>query len=258
MSSQASSAGHGEKEVRQKIVETGDVDVMISIRSNFFYTRTVPCELWHFDRAKPAERRDKVLMLDARNVYRKVTRKIYDFSPEQMQNLAAIVWLYRGQQERFLGLVKDYLGRVCAESAAVPATLAPFETTLADLRGRFDALAKAAAKHADLDADKKQALADAVGRTARGRHALRGRREEAPREPRRLRPEVRQGAARRERRPARRAQGVRPHRRGDPRPRQAGGPALQARRARGGPAAPSWRPTMRSPPPTTAARRAGW
>src|SRR3989441_76026 len=162
MSSQASSAGHSEKEVRQKIVETGDVDVMISIRSNFFYTRTVPCELWHFDRAKPAERRDKVLMLDARNVYRKVTRKIYDFSPEQMQNLAAIVWLYRGKQKRFLGLVKDYLGRVCAESAAVPGMLAPFETTLADLRGRFEVLAKAAAKHTDLDAGKKQALGDAV------------------------------------------------------------------------------------------------
>jgi hypothetical protein len=90
MSSQASSAGHGEKDVRRKIVETGDVDVMISIRANFFYTRSVPCELWHFDRAKPADRRDKVLMLDARNVYRKVTRKIYDFSPEQMRNLAAI------------------------------------------------------------------------------------------------------------------------------------------------------------------------
>ncbi len=162
MSSQASSAGHGEKEVRQKIVETGDVDVMISIRSNFFYTRTVPCELWHFDRAKPPERRDKVLMLDARNVYRKVTRKIYDFSPEQMQNLAGIVWLYRGQQQRFLGLVKDYLGRVCAESAAVPGALAPFDTTLADLRGRFDALAKAAAEHTDLDADRKQALGGTV------------------------------------------------------------------------------------------------
>jgi type I restriction enzyme M protein len=162
MSSQASSAGHGEKEVRRKIVQTGDVDVMISIRSNFFYTRSVPCELWHFDRAKPPGRRDKVLMLDARNVYRKVTRKIYDFSPEQMQNLAAIVWLYRGQQGRFLALAKNYLGRVCAESAAVPGVLAPFEARLADLRGRFDALAKAAAKHADLDADKKQALGDAV------------------------------------------------------------------------------------------------
>ncbi|MCH8184464.1 MAG: SAM-dependent DNA methyltransferase, partial [Proteobacteria bacterium] len=53
MSSQASSAGHGEAEVRRKIVETGDVDVMIAIRSNFFYTRTVPCELWFFDRGKP-------------------------------------------------------------------------------------------------------------------------------------------------------------------------------------------------------------
>src|SRR5262249_56945083 len=74
MSSQASSAGHSEKEVRKKIVETGDVDVIISIRSNFFYSRTVPCELWFFDRAKPAERQDKVLMLDARQVYRKVTR----------------------------------------------------------------------------------------------------------------------------------------------------------------------------------------
>jgi type I restriction enzyme M protein len=161
MSSQASSAGHGEKEVRQKIVETGDVDVMISIRSNFFYTRSVPCELWHFDRAKPAERRDKVLMLDARNVYRKVTRKIYDFSPEQMKNLAAIVWLYRGQQERFLALVKEYLGAVCTESAAIPDTLTAFETTLVDLRGRFDRLADAVAKDVELEATKKQSLADA-------------------------------------------------------------------------------------------------
>src|ERR1043166_6472844 len=151
MSSQASSAGHGEKEVRRKIVETGDVDVMISIRSNFFYTRSVPCELWHFDRAKPAERKDKVLMLDARNVYRKVTRKIYDFSPEQMKNLAGIVWLYRGQRNRFLALVKDYLGRVCAESAAVPGALSPFETTLADLRRRFEALGNAVAAHTGLN-----------------------------------------------------------------------------------------------------------
>jgi len=160
MSSQASSAGHGEKEVRRKIVETGDVDVMISIRSNFFYTRSVPCELWHFDRAKPAERRDKVLMLDARNVYRKVTRKIFDFSPEQMKNLAAIVWLYRGRQDRFLGLVKEYLGSVCTESAEIPDTLTAFETTLVDLRGRFDRLADAVAKHAELDAAKRQSLAD--------------------------------------------------------------------------------------------------
>lgn len=162
MSSQASSAGHGEKEVRKKIVETGDVDVMISIRSNFFYTRTVPCELWHFDRAKPSERKDKVLMLDARNIYRKVTRKIYDFSPEQLQNLTAIVWLYRGQKDRFLALVRDYLGRVCAESETIPAELAAFDTRLADLRGRFDRLADAVAKHKKLDSGKQQTFADAM------------------------------------------------------------------------------------------------
>jgi type I restriction enzyme M protein len=79
-----------------------------------------------------------------------------------LQNIAAIVWLYRGQQERFLALVKDYLGRVCAESAAAPGALSPFETTLGELRGRADALAKAVATHTDLNADKKQAVADAV------------------------------------------------------------------------------------------------
>jgi type I restriction enzyme M protein len=132
MSSQASSGGHGEAEVRRKIVESGDVDVMIAIRSNFFYTRTVPCELWHFDKGKPEERRDQVLMLDARNIYRKVTRKIYDFSPEQLANLTAIVWLYRGQQERFLGLVRGYFAALCEEAAGIAGALAAFEACLSD------------------------------------------------------------------------------------------------------------------------------
>ena len=115
MSSQASSAGGGEAAVRRKLVETGDVDVMIAIRSNFFYTRTVPCELWFLNRAKPEAHRDKVLMIDARNVYRKVTRKIYDFSPEQEQNLLAIVRLYRGEPERFREIAFQHLWRVVEE-----------------------------------------------------------------------------------------------------------------------------------------------
>lgn len=109
MSSQASSAGRDEARVRQKLVETGHVDAMVAIRSNFFYTRTVPCELWFFDKAKPVEHKDHVLMLDARNTYRKVTRKIYDFAPEQLANLTAVVWLYRGEQQRFLDLVAEHL-----------------------------------------------------------------------------------------------------------------------------------------------------
>jgi type I restriction enzyme M protein len=145
MSSQASSAGNDEQTVRRKIVETGAVDVMVAIRGNFFYTRTVPCELWFFDRAKPADRQDKVLMLDARQIFRKVTRKIYDFSPEQLSNIAAIVWLYRGQSDRFTALVKHYLALTIIEAAsigkkttafaqaydALTAATAPFLKTLA-------------------------------------------------------------------------------------------------------------------------------
>ncbi|MEX2492882.1 MAG: N-6 DNA methylase [Nitrospirales bacterium] len=118
MSSQASSAGGGEAKVRQKLVETGHVDAMIAIRSNFFYTRTVPCELWFLSRNKPKAHKDKVLMIDARNVYRKVTRKIYDFSPEQQLNLQAIVWLYRDETDRYLQLLSQYLGKVADEAQA--------------------------------------------------------------------------------------------------------------------------------------------
>ena len=130
MSSQASSAGRDEAKVRQKLVETGAVDAMIAIRSNFFYTRTVPCELWFLDRAKPAARRDKVLMLDARNVYRKVTRKVYDFSPEQQQNLLSIVWLHRGEKDRFLALVASHLERTLREADACAAPLGAFTSAL--------------------------------------------------------------------------------------------------------------------------------
>ena len=118
MSSQASSAGRDEAKVRQTLVETGDVDLMIAIRSNFFYTRAVSCELWFIDRGKPDQLRDNVLMIDARNVYRKVTRKIYDFSPEQEQNLLAIVWLYRGQTDQYLDLVAGYCRRLLEEGEA--------------------------------------------------------------------------------------------------------------------------------------------
>nr|MCU0604784.1 N-6 DNA methylase [Desulfobacterales bacterium] len=162
MSSQASSAGHGEAQLRRKIVETGDVDVMIAIRSNFFFTRTVPCELWHFDRGKPEERRDRVLMIDARNVFRKVTRKIYDFSPEQLANLTAIVWLYRGQGDRFLSLVMGYLANVCAESATIPRALDAFDAGLDDVRTLVDGFAEGLKDLNAVPHEQRQPLADAL------------------------------------------------------------------------------------------------
>jgi type I restriction enzyme M protein len=116
MSSQASSAGRDELKVRQKLIETGHVDAMIAIRPNFFYTRSVPCDLWFFDKNKPEANCDKVLMIDARGIYRKVTRKIYDFSPEQLKNLTSIVWLYRGEKERFMELLQEYLDKSLLEA----------------------------------------------------------------------------------------------------------------------------------------------
>lgn len=163
MSSQASSAGHGEREVRRKIVETGDIDVMIAIRSNFFYTRSVPCELWFFDRDKPEHRANQVLMLDARSIYRKVTRKINDFSPEQLANLTAIVWLYRDQTERFLGLVRDYSASICREGDAVPAAVAAFDDQAREVAEHLSTLVAMVQGINDLDADAVSSLAEANG-----------------------------------------------------------------------------------------------
>jgi type I restriction enzyme M protein len=111
MASSASDAGHSEKEIREKLVKTGAVDVMMAIGNNFFYTRSLPCTLWFFDRAKEedVDKKDKVLMLDARKIYRKVTSKVNDFSPEQLQNLICIVNLYRGNTNKFETTVKSYL-----------------------------------------------------------------------------------------------------------------------------------------------------
>ena len=111
MASSASDAGHSEKDIREKLVKTGAVDVMVAIGNNFFYTRSLPCTLWFFDRSKEqdAVKSDKVLMLDARKIYRKVTSKVNDFSPEQLQNLICIVNLYRGNTQKFENTVKTYL-----------------------------------------------------------------------------------------------------------------------------------------------------
>ena len=111
MASSASDAGHSEKDIREKLVKTGAVDVMMAIGNNFFYTRSLPCTLWFFDRAKEldTDKKDKVLMLDARKIYRKVTSKVNDFSPEQLQNLICIVNLYRGNTQKFETTVKSYL-----------------------------------------------------------------------------------------------------------------------------------------------------
>jgi len=113
MASSASDAGHSEKELRRKLVETGAVDVMLAIGNNFFYTRSLPCTLWFFDRAKERDpqRKNQILMLDARKIFRKVTQKINDFSPEQLKNLMCVVHLYRGDESYFQATRNEYIQR---------------------------------------------------------------------------------------------------------------------------------------------------
>jgi type I restriction-modification system DNA methylase subunit/very-short-patch-repair endonuclease len=320
MSSQASSAGRDEQTVRRKIIETGAVDVMIAIRSNFFYTRSVPCELWFIDKGKPdapvppcqpsppaplpagegsrkanyrggydfsglVERarelrqkqtpaeellwellrsrrfmglkfrrqhqvgdylvdfychdrrlvveidgsvhdehrqakkdkarqhyleslgntvvrfrnervlddsrgvlsnlaqaiasadailpspagrgaggegavplntRDHVLMIDARSIYRKVTRKVNDFSAEQLANLSAIVWLYRGESKRFVELARQHLEHAVTEAAGIAEAVEAFEATSDALTDATAAYLKSLPKKHPLHAIAKE------------------------------------------------------------------------------------------------------
>ncbi len=98
MASSATDAGHSEKLIRQQLIETGDVDCIVAVGNNFFYTRSLPCHLWFYDKGKRKENKDKILMIDARNVFRKVTTTINDFSEEQLEGLTAIMKLYRGEK----------------------------------------------------------------------------------------------------------------------------------------------------------------
>jgi type I restriction enzyme M protein len=98
MANSAGDARGSELEIRKKLIQSGAVDVIVSIGSNFFYTVTLPCTLWFFDRAKArGPRKDKVLFLDARPFFKQVTRAIREFAPEQLEFLANIVRLYRGE-----------------------------------------------------------------------------------------------------------------------------------------------------------------
>ena len=108
MASSATDSQGRDKSIRQELVETGDVDVMISVGNNFFYTKSLPCSLWFFDKGKHEEIRDKVLFIDARNYYTVVDRTLNEWSEWQLKNLNAIVWLYRGEIDKYKSLLSEY------------------------------------------------------------------------------------------------------------------------------------------------------
>ena len=98
MGNSAADARASELEIRRQIIESRSVDVMVSISSNFFYTVTLPCTLWFFDKSKTeSERGDKVLFIDARHIYQQVDRAHREFTPQQIEFLSNIARLYRGE-----------------------------------------------------------------------------------------------------------------------------------------------------------------
>ena len=108
MASSATDSQKKEKDIREKLIKTGDVDVMISVGNNFFYTKSLPCSLWFFDRAKKESIKNKVLFIDARNYYTVVDRTLNEWSEWQLKNLNAIVWLYRGETDKYKALLSEY------------------------------------------------------------------------------------------------------------------------------------------------------
>lgn len=113
MASSATDSQGKDKNIREQLIGTGDVDVMLSVGNNFFYTKSLPCTLWFFDKAKRKENKDKVLFIDARNYYTVVDRTLNEWSEWQIKNLNAVVWLYRGETEKYKKLLSEYHTAIC-------------------------------------------------------------------------------------------------------------------------------------------------
>ena len=96
MANSASDARSSELEIRKQIIEADAIDVMVAVSSNFFYTVTLPCALWFMDKNKEQQNRGNVLFIDARHIFRQVTRAVRDYSSEQLDFIANVVRLYRG------------------------------------------------------------------------------------------------------------------------------------------------------------------
>ena len=138
MASSATDSANKDRDIREKLVRTGDVDVMVSVGNNFFYTLSLPCSLWFFDRDKKADIRDKVLFIDARNYYTVVDRTLNEWTEWQLRNLQAIVHLYRGETDKYQRLLTDYNNAIDEAVAALKEQGEPFSQLIdKDTRGHF-------------------------------------------------------------------------------------------------------------------------
>ena len=170
MASSATDSANKDRDIREKLVLTGDVDVMVSVGNNFFYTLSLPCSLWFFDKAKRLENKNRVLFIDARNYYTVVDRTLNEWSEWQLKNLQAIVHLYRGETEKYRQLVAEY------NDALDGRTLQQCEEEMVAIKqAAKDAVANAARKEkkqVEREQNERIAEAEAMLETARQREWL--------------------------------------------------------------------------------------
>ena len=112
MASSATDSSGKDRALREKLVKSGHVDVMLYVGNNFFYTKSLPCTLWFLDKGKPEELKDKVLFIDAQNYHTAIDTTHNEWSPWQLKNLTAIVWLYRGETAKYQELIDDYCSAI--------------------------------------------------------------------------------------------------------------------------------------------------
>ena len=156
-SSATDSSQARDKSIREQLIQTGHVDVMMSVGNNFFYTKSLPCSLWFFDKGKPEALLDKVLFIDARNYYTVVDRTLNEWTEWQIKNLTAIVWLYRGEIEHYHQLLADYRAALGSDKP-----FAEIQTDLEEQLARKRAEAKEAVENA-MRRDKKAVQAQYNG-----------------------------------------------------------------------------------------------
>ena len=108
MASSATDSSGKDRGLRENLVKTGHVDAMLYVGNNFFYTKSLPCTLWFLDKGKPEELKGKVLFIDAQNYHTAIDTTHNEWSPWQLKNLSAIVWLYRGELDKYVALLDEY------------------------------------------------------------------------------------------------------------------------------------------------------
>lgn len=179
MANSASDARHSEADIRRELIEQNLIYGMLTLPSNMFYTVTLPATLWFFDKGKATrglegDRAERILFIDARNVFTQIDRAHREFSPAQTQNLATISRLYCGQRESFIDLIDSYftdgMQRLTANAEAAPAVTdqvaeliddADCTSATAALRKQWTAYPALQQTWADYEKDDKSADVDA-------------------------------------------------------------------------------------------------